>query len=176
MVSYHVVENITYVLLDAPIFRQQTKAEPYPPRMDNIDSAIYYSAWNQCIAETIRRFPVDIYHINDYHGGIAPLYLLPDTIPCCLSLHNAEFQGLWPLRTPEERKEVCGVFSLTNDVVQQYVQFGSVFNLLHGAVSYLRIHQNGYGAVGVSKKYGDRSFARYPSKYHCYIQFRFGSV
>lgn len=162
MVSYHQVENITYVLLDAPIFRQQTKAEPYPPRMDNIDSAIYYSAWNQCIAETIRRFPVDIYHINDYHGGIAPLYLLPDTVPCCLSLHNAEFQGLWPLRTPEERKEVCGVFSLANDVVQQYVQFGSVFNLLHGAVSYLRIHQNGFGAVGVSKKYGDRSFARYP--------------
>ncbi|KAJ9148772.1 Alpha-1,3-glucan synthase [Coniochaeta hoffmannii] len=162
MVSYHVVENITYVLLDAPIFRQQTKAEPYPPRMDNIDSAIYYSAWNQCIAETIRRFPVDIYHINDYHGGVAPLYLLPETIPCCLSLHNAEFQGLWPLRTPEERKEVCGVFNLTNEVVQQYVQFGSVFNLLHAAVSYLRIHQNGYGAVGVSKKYGDRSFARYP--------------
>jgi alpha-1,3-glucan synthase len=162
LVNYHQVENITYVLLDAPIFRQQTKAEPYPPRMDNIDSAIYYSAWNQCIAETIRRFPVDIYHINDYHGGIAPLYLLPETIPCCLSLHNAEFQGLWPLRTPEERKEVSGVFSLTNDVIQQYVQFGSVFNLLHGAVSYLRIHQNGYGAVGVSKKYGDRSFARYP--------------
>jgi alpha-1,3-glucan synthase len=161
-VNYHQVENITYVLLDAPIFRQQTKAEPYPPRMDNIDSAIYYSAWNQCIAEAIRRFPVDIYHINDYHGGIAPLYLLPETIPCCLSLHNAEFQGLWPLRTPEERKEVSGVFSLSNDVVQQYVQFGSVFNLLHGAVSYLRIHQNGYGAVGVSKKYGDRSFARYP--------------
>ncbi len=77
MVRYHQVENITYVLLDAPIFRQQTKAEPYPPRMDNIDSAIYYSAWNQCIAQTITRFPVDIYHINDYHGGVAPLYLLP---------------------------------------------------------------------------------------------------
>ena len=165
MVSYHVVENITYVLLDAPIFRQQTKAEPYPPRMDNIDSAIYYSAWNQCIAQTIKRFPVDIYHINDYHGGVAPLYLLPETIPCCLSLHNAEFQGLWPLRTPEERKEVGGVFSLPQDVVQQYVQFGSVFNLLHAAVSYLRVHQGGFGAVGVSKKYGDRSFARYPSEF-----------
>ncbi|KAK4213133.1 alpha-1,3-glucan synthase [Rhypophila decipiens] len=162
-VAYHQVENITYVLLDAPIFRQQTKAEPYPPRMDNIDSAIYYSTWNQCIAQAMTRFPVDIYHINDYHGGVAPLYLLPEiTIPCCLSLHNAEFQGLWPLRTTEEREEVCGVFNLPNDVVQQYVQFGSVFNLLHAAVSYLRIHQNGFGAVGVSKKYGDRSFARYP--------------
>lgn len=162
-VSYHKVANITYVLLDAPVFRQQTKAEPYPPRMDNIDSAIYYSTWNQCIAQTITRFPIDIYHINDYHGGIAPLYLLPEiTIPCCLSLHNAEFQGLWPLRTPEERKEVYAIFNLPADIAQQYVQFGSVFNLLHGAVSYLRVHQNGFGAVGVSKKYGDRSFARYP--------------
>jgi hypothetical protein len=32
--------------------------------MDDLDSAIYYSAWNACIAETIKRFPVDLYHIN----------------------------------------------------------------------------------------------------------------
>jgi len=29
-VQYHVLNNITYVLLDAPVFRKQTKAEPYP--------------------------------------------------------------------------------------------------------------------------------------------------
>lgn len=58
--QYHVVENITYVLLDAPIFRQQTKAEPYPTRMDDLDSAVYYSAWNSCIAEIMRRFPIDL--------------------------------------------------------------------------------------------------------------------
>lgn len=29
-------------------------------RMDDLDSAIYYSAWNACIAETTKRFPVDI--------------------------------------------------------------------------------------------------------------------
>lgn len=34
--QYHVLRNITYVLLDAPIFRQQTKSEPYPPRMDDL--------------------------------------------------------------------------------------------------------------------------------------------
>jgi alpha-1,3-glucan synthase len=62
--------------------------------MDDLDSAVYYSAWNACIAETIKRFPVDLYHINDYHGAAAPLYLLPRTIPVALSLHNAEFQGL----------------------------------------------------------------------------------
>lgn len=65
-IRIHVLRNITYILLDAPIFRQQTKSEPYPPRMDDIESAVYYSAWNQCIAEAIRRFEPDLYHINDY--------------------------------------------------------------------------------------------------------------
>ena len=44
-VQYHHVRNITYVLLDAPVFRQNSRAEPYPRRMDDIDSAIFYSAW-----------------------------------------------------------------------------------------------------------------------------------
>ena len=52
-VQYHKVKNITYVLLDAPVFRQQTQAEPYPARMDDLTSAIYYSAWNQCIAQDL---------------------------------------------------------------------------------------------------------------------------
>ncbi|KAJ9655509.1 Cell wall alpha-1,3-glucan synthase ags1 [Coniosporium apollinis] len=161
-VQYHRLRNITYVLLDAPVFRQQSKSDPYPPRMDDLDSAVYYSAWNACIAETIKRFPIDIYHINDYHGAAAPLYLLPDTIPCCLSLHNAEFQGLWPMRTPEERDEVCRVYNLDRSIVENNVQFGEVFNLLHAGASYLRLHQKGFGAVGVSDKYGPRSYARYP--------------
>ncbi|KAH6637311.1 glycosyltransferase family 5 protein [Chaetomium tenue] len=161
-VYYYTTKNITFVVLDCPIFRKQTKADPYIARMDDIESAILYAAWNSCIAETIRRFPVDVYHINDYHGAAAPLYLLPQTIPCCLSLHNAEFQGMWPMRTPEEQKEVCEVFNLPPEVVKDYVQYGSVFNLLHAGASYLRLHQRGFGAVGVSRKYGDRSLARYP--------------
>ena len=161
-VQTHVLRNIKYVLLDAPVFRKQTKAEPYPPRMDDIESAIYYSAWNSCIAEAIRRYQPDLYHINDYHGCIAPLHLLPDTIPCALSLHNAEFQGLWPIRTKKERDEVCKVYNLDPEIVSEYVQYGEVFNLLHAGASYLRTHQNGFGAVGVSTKYGKRSYARYP--------------
>ncbi|KAJ9408695.1 putative alpha-1,3-glucan synthase [Paecilomyces variotii] len=161
-VQYHVLRNITYVLLDAPVFRSQSKYEPYPPRMDDLNSAIYYSAWNSCIAEVLKRFTVDIYHINDYHGAVAPLHLLPETIPCCLSLHNAEFQGLWPMRTKNERDEVCRVFNLDPVIVKTYVQFGDVFNLLHAAASYLYIHQDGFGAVAVSRKYGKRSYARYP--------------
>jgi alpha-1,3-glucan synthase len=161
-VQYHVIRNITYVLLDAPIFRAQSTSEPYPVRMDDLDSAIYYSAWNSCIAETLKRFPVDLYHINDFHGAAAPLHLLPQTIPCCLSLHNAEFQGFWPMKTQHERQEVCEIFNLHLSVVERYVQFGDVFNLLHAAASYLYVHQNGFGAVAVSKKYGRRSWARYP--------------
>ncbi len=37
-----------------------------------------------------------------------------------------------------------------------------VIDLLHSGASYLRIHQKGFGAVGVSNKYGKRAFARYP--------------
>jgi alpha-1,3-glucan synthase len=162
-VQYHRLRNITYVLLDAPIFRKQSKSDPYPARMDDLESAVYYSSWNQCIALTMSRFNIDLYHINDYHGAIAPLYLLPEhTIPCALSLHNAEFQGLWPLRTVKEFDEVCSVFNLDSEIVKKYIQFGDVFNLLHAGASYLRIHQKGFGAVGVSKKYGARSHARYP--------------
>lgn len=162
-VQYHKVNNITYVLLDAPVFRQQTKAEPYPARMDDMDSAIYYSAWNACIAETMKRFPeIDLYHINDYHGAVAPLHLLPQVIPCCLSLHNAEFQGLWSINTPDRLSEISSVFNLDEGIVKKYVQWGEVFNLLHAGASYLRIHQKGFGAAGVSKKYGKRSFSRYP--------------
>lgn len=55
-VQHHKVNNITYVLLDAPVFRKCSKADPYPPRMDDMDSAVYYSAWNYCIAETMKRY------------------------------------------------------------------------------------------------------------------------
>jgi len=68
-------------------------------------------------------------------------------------------------------------------VVQKYIRFGEVFSalstrfllgssvlltvtlvvdLLHAGANYLRIHQKGFGAVGVSTKYGKRAFARYP--------------
>ena len=66
------------------------------------------------------------------------------------------------MRTKREREEVCSVFNLSLEVVAQYVQFGEIFNLLHAGASYLRVHQQGFGAVGVSKKYGKRSYARYP--------------
>jgi alpha-1,3-glucan synthase len=66
------------------------------------------------------------------------------------------------MRTQKERREVCSVFNLEEDIAQRYVQFGEVFNLLHAGASYLRVQQQGFGAVGVSKKYGKRSYARYP--------------
>lgn len=163
-VETHTVGNITYVILDSPVFRAQTKSDPYPQRMDDLSSAIFYSTWNQAIAETISRYhDIDIYHINDYHGALAPLYLLPRIMPVCLSLHNAEFQGLWPLRTKDEMKEVCAAFNISKDVCSKYVQFGNTFNLLHAAASFISQHQKSVGVAGVSDKYGKRSWARYPA-------------
>ena len=163
-VETHLLDNITYVILDSPVFRAQTKADPYPARMDDLSSAIFYSTWNQAIAATIRRNPgIDIYHVNDYHGALAPIYLLPKVVPVCLSLHNAEFQGLWPLRTKEEMKEVCSAFNISKEHCTKYVQFGNTFNLLHAAASFISVHQKSVGVAGVSDKYGKRSWARYPA-------------
>ncbi|KAF5383371.1 hypothetical protein D9757_008431 [Collybiopsis confluens] len=163
-VETYVVDHITYVILDSPVFRSQTKADPYPARMDDLSSAIFYSAWNQAIAATIRRYPmIDVYHINDYHGALAPTYLLPKVIPVSLSLHNAEFQGLWPLRTKEETREVCSAFNVSKEICKKYVQFGNTFNLLHAAAAFISLHQKSVGVAGVSDKYGKRSWARYPA-------------
>jgi len=163
-VETHQLDNITYIILDSPVFRAQTKSDPYPQRMDDLSSAIFYSTWNQAIAEAVRRNPiVDIYHINDYHGALVPLYLFPKVLPVCLSLHNAEFQGLWPLRTKDEMKEVCAAFNIPKEVCSKYVQFGNTFNLLHAAASYISHHQKSVGVAGVSDKYGKRSWARYPA-------------
>ena len=65
------------------------------------------------------------------------------------------------MRTDQESDEVSRVYNLDKETIEKYVQFGEVFNLLHAGVSYLRVHQKGFGAVGVSNKYGARSFARY---------------
>lgn len=40
-VEEYVFANITYILLDSPVFQVQTAAEPYPKRMDELTSAIY---------------------------------------------------------------------------------------------------------------------------------------
>ena len=81
-VEKHVLDNVTYIILDSPILHAQTKANPYPARMDDLSSAIFYSTWNQAIAATVKRNPdIDIYHINDYHSALVPLYLLPNVIP-----------------------------------------------------------------------------------------------
>ena len=66
------------------------------------------------------------------------------------------------MRSAKETSEICAVFDLPQSVVSRYVQFGEVFNLLHAGASILRIHQKGFGAVGVSTKYGKRSWLRYP--------------
>jgi len=164
MVENWFSDNITYWVLDSPVFRAQTKADPYPARMDDLESGIMYSTWNQCIAEVIRRSPnISIYWQNDYHTTLAPLYLLPQVIPTCLSLHNAEFQGLWPLRTSSEQAEMAGLFNLPYSIIERYVQFGNVFNLLHCGATYISTHQNSTGVAGVSDMYGKRSWIRYPA-------------
>jgi glycogen synthase len=154
--------HATYYLLESPIFKCQSSKEPYPTRMDDIYSAVYYSCWNQVIAAILIYEDPDIYHVNDFHGALAPLYLMPErTIPIVLSLHNSEFQGLWPLRNTFEKQLFSSIFHLPVEVVDSYICFGHTFNMLHAAATYIAVHQEGIGAGGVSVKYGERCQKRY---------------
>lgn len=65
------------------------------------------------------------------------------------------------MRTKQDQEEICKVFNLSQKVVEKHNQLGCVFNLLHAGASYLRVHHGGFGAVGVSNKYGSRPYARY---------------
>jgi len=95
---------------------------------------------NQAIAATFRRYPdIDIYQINDYHEALAAFYLLPKVLPVCLSLRNAEFQGLWPLRTKEEMKEACSAFNISKERCTKYIQFGNTSNLLRTAAPFISV-------------------------------------
>ena len=144
-VETHVLDNITYVILTV---------------VSRLRLARLYGRLGFC------RVLLDlesVYRCNDYHGALAPIYLLPKVIPVCFSLHNAEFQGLWPLRTKEEVKEVCVAFNISKEHCTKYIQFGNAFNPLHAAASFISIHQKSIGVAGVSDKYGKGSWARYPA-------------
>ena len=62
---------------------------------------------------------------------------------------NTEFQGLWPLHTKEEMKEVCSAFNISKEHCTKYVQFGNTSSLLHAAASFISDHQNSFGVAGV---------------------------
>ena len=162
-VSTHQLSNVTYYLLDCPLFKEQSSKKPYPDKMDDVRSAMFYSCWNQAIAHILISQSVEVYHINDFHGGIAQLYLLSlgITIPCVLSLHNAEFQGQWMIRSGEEKRLICSIFNINISICEKYIQLGHAFNLLHGASTFISIHQGGQGSGGVSVPYGERCKKRY---------------
>jgi alpha-1,3-glucan synthase len=66
------------------------------------------------------------------------------------------------MRNAAETEEVCSIFNISDEISLAYVKYDSSFNLLHSASSYIRLFQNGFGVVGVSKDYGERCRARYP--------------
>jgi len=163
-VEKHIFDNITYVILDSAILRVQTRADPYPAHMDDLSSAIFYSTWNQAIAATVQHDPdIDVYHLNDFHGALVPIYLLPKVLPICLYIHGTEFQDLWSLRTKEDMKNVCSAFNISEEHCKKYVQFGNTFNLIHAAASFISVHQNSVGVACFSRGYGERFLTRHPA-------------
>jgi alpha-1,3-glucan synthase len=53
-VEEYLYKNLTYVLLDSPVFMAQSPQEPYPQRMDELTSAIYCELASTPIADYLR--------------------------------------------------------------------------------------------------------------------------
>lgn len=74
------MDNIACTVPDFPAFRVQTEVSPYPARMGNPLSLIFYPTLNN-------------------QPRLPPICLLPEVLP--IYLHNTEFQSKRPLRTKE---------------------------------------------------------------------------
>jgi len=60
-----------------------------------------YAAVGQAMASYIAQGHFDIVHLHDYHVGLVPFYLSPDTLhnlSVHCTIHNATYQGITPLR------------------------------------------------------------------------------
>jgi len=128
--------NITYVLLDSFCVRAQTRLIPTPARMDGLTSAIF-SPRGTSDSRHYSSFPtIDIYHINDYHGALAPIYLLPKGFPRLSCVAHARISSLWPSRTTARTKRSVLRFNISREHCQKYVQFGNTFNYTSGSFFY----------------------------------------
>jgi alpha-1,3-glucan synthase len=109
----------------------------------------------------LERFDYDIYHTSDFHGALAPLYMLPCTVPLVLTLHNAEYQGNYPLVDAAQTQRLQRIFNLPKEVCEEYSWCCGTFNLMWAAVKYLQRHQRGFGASAVSVTYAQRCHQKY---------------
>ena len=153
----------TFYILDSPVFRLRTCEAIYPPDSSTSDGAYHYSLWNQAIAEIMRRYSFDVYHALDFHGALAPLYLLPDAPPMALTLHNAEYQGSYefPGNDKAELERVRSIFNIPEDIFGEYIETSGSFNMLHAGVQYICMHQGGVGISAVSGHYAERALQKY---------------
>ena len=172
-VYYHAFQNITYVLLDCPVFREQSKNEPFFEKIDedtsaklanSVDSLSFYSAWNQCIAQIITRFSPDLYWITDLRGTLAPWYIRHHSIPCIFLFHD---EGDFVYRQLGSTSDWSMIKYLLNlDMGAIISNDGSdrpkplrFFDLLFLAALYLGTYQAGQGFInsGIESTYDKNS-------------------
>ena len=67
--------------------------------------------------------------------------LLPRVIHCCLSTHDADFQGQRSARTLRENEELYRISSFNPGMFSRYIKFGGVFKLFYVGVSSLSQRQ-----------------------------------
>ena len=172
-VYYHAFQNITYVLLDCPVFRERSKNEPFPEGIDedtsaklanSVESLSFYSAWNQCIAQIITRFSPDLYWITDLRGTLAPWYIRHHSIPCIFLFHDEGDFVYRQLGSTSDWSMIEYLLNLdmgaiiSNDGSDRPKPLG-FFDLLFLAALYLGTYQAGQGFInsGIESTYDKKS-------------------
>eukprot|EP00438_Fugacium_kawagutii_P008338 Skav233352 [mRNA] locus=scaffold394:426444:426941:- [translate_table: standard] len=125
----------------------------YPNPMSKRKVLRFYSLWNQCVGQLLKRYRPDVYHCPDFHACIAPWYALqngdtPDALDSAelrllLVLHNAEYQGSVSTDMIRQRQceEVAQIFNVSQEFVRQHLTAEGRFNMLKAGVDFLLEHQ-----------------------------------
>lgn len=113
-------------------------------------SLTLFAALNQAMAGYIKQGDFDTIHLHDYHVGLVPFYLgdaYLQTVPVHLTIHNATYQGMTPLRgggySSLDRLNLPG-----HQLFHKYFDFFDHLNVMKACM--LKVHETGGKITTVS--------------------------
>lgn len=113
-------------------------------------SLTLFAALNQAMAGYIKQGNFDTVHLHDYHVGLVPFYLgdaYLQTVPVHLTIHNATYQGMTPLRgggySSLDRLNLPG-----HQLFHKYFDFFDHLNVMKACM--LKVHETGGKITTVS--------------------------
>ncbi|KAF6252281.1 hypothetical protein COO60DRAFT_1644178 [Scenedesmus sp. NREL 46B-D3] len=142
----------TYYLVQNDLFRRRGRGDMYS-FADEGDMLTWLAVFNKAVAAVVLAEGVTHMQLHDYHGALSLQYLPGELRPAVVYVaHNAHYDATFPIPTPERKRQVYEHLNLTPEAAACTEHNGSL-DVLRGAVTHLRDHQQGCGVVAVSPRY-----------------------